>query len=111
MRRAAQRRIVCTEAKRLLLSFLKLTLFINNNRYKVARRDFFWFPEVKGFLGVLFSFQQRVCVKIIADYTGCLHFRHPFELGGSAFCLSMLWAQVSDVRRIFFSFFFFFQIN
>ena len=36
----------------------------------------------------------RVAVKIITDFSGCLHFRHPYEMGGLAFCLSMLWAQI-----------------
>ena len=67
--------------------------------YKVARRDFFWFPAIDGLLGVISSFLEKVSVKIIMDYTGCLHFRHPYELGGFFFCFSMLWAQVSDVRR------------
>ena len=25
---------------------------------------------------------------------GCVHFRHPYELGGAAYCSSMLWAQM-----------------
>ena len=33
--------------------------------YKLARNGFFWFPDVKGLLGVIISFFQRVCVKII----------------------------------------------
>jgi len=32
-------------------------------------------------------------VKVIADCTGCLHIRHPYEMGGLAFSLSMVWAQ------------------
>ena len=25
---------------------------------------------------------------------GCIHFRHPYELGGAAYCASMIWAQI-----------------
>ena len=25
---------------------------------------------------------------------GCVHFRHPYELGGAAYCASMIWAQI-----------------
>jgi len=28
------------------------------------------------------------------DFTGCLHERHPYELGGLSFTMSMIWAQV-----------------
>ena len=61
--------------------------------YKILRPDFLaWFP-VPGALGVYASLQYRVSVKIIADFTGCLHFRHPYELGGLGFTISMIWAQ------------------
>ena len=43
---------------------------------------------------VFCSFAERLAVKI-TDYTGCLHLRHPKEMGGAVLCLSMLWAQVS----------------
>jgi len=61
---------------------------------KILRSDFFWWPRVQGFLATPVSLTGRVLVKIIADYTGCLHLRHPFELGGLMFSLNMIWAQV-----------------
>ena len=33
-------------------------------------------------------------LKLVADYTGCLHCRHPFEMGGVAFSVSLVWAQI-----------------
>jgi len=33
-------------------------------------------------------------VKAIADFSGCLHFRHPKELGGAVFSLSIFWTQI-----------------
>ena len=61
--------------------------------WKVARRDFMYWVRVEGALGFLFSFFERVLGKVVADFSGCLHYRHPFEIGGFAFTLSMLWAQ------------------
>ena len=51
-------------------------------------------PGIKGKLAVVMALLVRVAVKIITDFSGCLHFRHPYEMGGLAFCLSMLWAQI-----------------
>ena len=43
--------------------------------WKVVRSDFIaWFP-VDGPLGVVLSLLYRVVVKVIADFSGCLHFR------------------------------------
>ena len=52
--------------------------------------------RLDGIFGILISFLQRVCVKLITDYCGCLHYRHPFELGGMVFSVTLIWAQVSD---------------
>jgi len=45
--------------------------------YKLTRQDFFWFPEFEGPVGFSIHLIQRVAVKVIADFTGCIHFRHP----------------------------------
>ena len=39
------------------------------------------------------SFLVRIVAKVIVDFTGCLHLRHPYELGGLGFTMSMIWAQ------------------
>ena len=62
--------------------------------YKVVRRDFMYWPRVEGAFGFILSFVVRIIIKIIVDFSGCVHFRHPFELGGVAFFTSMLWAQI-----------------
>ena len=31
---------------------------------------------------------------LIISLQGCIHFRHPYELGGAAYSLSMVWAQI-----------------
>jgi len=58
--------------------------------FKTLRQDFHWWVPSLPFIG---SFFARVVVKVVADFTGCLHFRHPYELGGLAFTISMIWAQ------------------
>ena len=45
-------------------------------------------------MAVVTSFLERICVKVMMDFSGCLQLRHTFELGGVAFSLSMLWAQI-----------------
>ena len=43
--------------------------------WKVLRGDFFYWFRVEGFLGFFGSFLIRVLVKVIVDFTGCVHFR------------------------------------
>jgi len=58
--------------------------------FKILRQDFhYWVP---GF-PLIATFLHRIAVKIIVDFTGCLHCRHPYELGGLGFTLSLIWAQ------------------
>jgi len=53
--------------------------------YKIVRRDFWWWPQIEGNLKPVLAICTRVIVKVIVDFTGCFHFRHPFELGGLVF--------------------------
>ena len=48
--------------------------------YKIARGDFLYFFRVEGVMAIVSSFWTRSLVKIIADFTGCLHFRHPVSV-------------------------------
>ena len=43
--------------------------------WKVLRKDFMYWFRVGGFLGAFGSFLIRLLVKVIADFSGCLHFR------------------------------------
>ena len=61
--------------------------------WKLLRGDFLYWVRVEGVLGVFGSFLVRVLVKVIADFTGCVHFRHPYELGGAAFTTSLVWVS------------------
>jgi len=79
--------------KTLVAAFIggELLLFF---AYKIARNDFFYWVEISGVLSLLFSTLERTIYKVIADFTGCLHYRHSFEMGGLGFTLSMVWSQV-----------------
>jgi len=94
--------MLAATAKKLLLAFfggeiLLLLLF------KLARGDFLVHWRIEGAAGVFASLVVRVAEKIIADFSGCLMLRHPVLLGGMAFSLSMLWAQIFPfVALVFF---------
>jgi len=60
--------------------------------YKILRQDFHYWPRDVPLIG---SFIARILAKVVVDFTGCLHFRHPYELGGLGFTISMIWAQIS----------------
>jgi len=62
--------------------------------YKVVRSDYFYWTRVEGGLAIVLSLIERTLVKLIADFSECLHLRHPYELGGLAYSLSVICAQV-----------------
>jgi len=62
--------------------------------FKILRSDFLFSPRLSGFPAYFGSFVERFTVIIIVAFCGCLHFRHPVELGGMGFTLSLVWAQV-----------------
>jgi len=55
--------------------------------YKIVRCDWYWWIPLDLDRRVIFVLQiiPRATVKTIVDFSGCLHFRHPFELGGLCF--------------------------
>ena len=58
--------------------------------FKIIRQDFhYWIPGAP----LINSFFARFFCKVVADFTGCLHCRHPYEMGGLGFTMSMIWAQ------------------
>ena len=66
--------------------------------WKIFRGDFLYWVRLEGVFGVILSFFVRVIVKVVVDFTGCLQFRHPYELGGAVFSVSMVW--VSQVEGV-----------
>ena len=58
--------------------------------FKIHRQDFlYWVPGAP----LIVSIVERIGLKVIVDFTGCIHYRHPYELGGLGFTMSMVWAQ------------------
>jgi len=41
-------------------------------------------------------------IKAIADFTACVHMRHPNEIRGLAFSINMLWAQIFPFDALLF---------
>jgi len=63
--------------------------------YKVVRGDFrHWAPMPRG-TSLVFSLLERVVLKVICDFTGLLHARHPKEMGGFYWLMNMVWTQAS----------------
>ncbi|GMH68630.1 hypothetical protein TL16_g04977 [Triparma laevis f. inornata] len=56
--------------------------------YKVAHRDFLYWLKIYGLIGWFLSLMVRVIVKVVVDFTSCVHFRHPLELGGLYFTVN-----------------------
>ncbi|GMH84308.1 hypothetical protein TL16_g09884 [Triparma laevis f. inornata] len=57
---------------------------------KVLRRDFAYWPQLYGLTGFAVACLGRVATKLVADFTSCFQFRHPYEVGGLPFTLNML---------------------
>jgi hypothetical protein len=58
--------------------------------YKLARRDFqYWVPTA----GAGVSLFARVLNKLYGDFSGNPHLRHPFEMGGAAYLLTLCETQ------------------
>ena len=87
--------LLATSKKVMAVYFVggEISLFL---LWKLLQGDFLYWVRVDGVVGVILSFLLRVLAKVIVDFTGCVHFRHPFELGGAAFTTSMVW-----VSRVF----------
>ena len=49
---------------------------------KILRGDFWYWVPLGGNAEIVSSFIARVVVKVIADFTSIVQFRHPNELGG-----------------------------
>ena len=62
--------------------------------WKILRRDFWYWPKLDGIFAILLALFDRILAKVIVDFSGCVFFRHPNELGGAALSMSMVWAQV-----------------
>jgi len=64
--------------------------------YRACRGDLHYWIPLESKTGWTTSILIRVLVKVIVDFTGCIHFRHPKELGGLYYSLTLLQAQVGS---------------
>jgi len=63
--------------------------------FKVVRGDFrYWMPLPRG-TSMATSLIMRVTVKVVCDFTGFLHARHPYEMGGFYWLMNMVVTQAS----------------
>jgi len=62
--------------------------------YKIARGDCWWWVRADRIFAIFNAFIVRFNVKVITDFSGCLHLLHSYEMGGIAFSASMVWAQI-----------------
>jgi hypothetical protein len=86
---------MCTAVSGTLTMWTLLGEMILYMVYKLFRRDFtYWVPIDSPSYAAVFSFVCRLVRKIVFDFAGLLQERHPYEMGGQVFLLSMIWAQV-----------------
>jgi hypothetical protein len=62
--------------------------------YKLLRGDFYYPLPVEGFAGFIVAFVARVIIKVVCDFSGIVHFRHPNDLGGIYWTFNILVAVV-----------------
>jgi hypothetical protein len=65
--------------------------------YKIARRDFWYWPPMSG---VVFAVCARVAAKVLVDFSGCVHFRNPVELGGAYWLFNAAMSQLSCIVSV-----------
>ena len=62
--------------------------------YKVLRKDFRYFLPLPQGTSIASSLLTRIAMKIVADFTGILHARHPYEMGGAYWLFNMFYTQI-----------------
>jgi len=67
---------------------------------KVVRGDLHYWIPVAGAWGLLASLVVRVVVKTITDFTGVIHCRHPYELGGLYWTGNMFLALLASFASV-----------
>ena len=61
--------------------------------YKVLRKDFRYFLHLPQKTSIAVSLIIRIAMKVVADFTGILHARHPYEMGGAYWLFNMFYTQ------------------
>ena len=65
--------------------------------YKIARRDVWYWPPTTG-VGIAVLF--RGLIKLLVDFSGCVHFRNPVELGGAYWLFNAVMSQLSCIVSV-----------
>ena len=77
---------------------LRVYLFADHGLYwlwKLARREFVFFLPATPSASWALAVVCNINTKVIADFTGCLHFRLPVHCGGAYFFFNLVSSQVS----------------
>ena len=62
--------------------------------YTIVRRDFIYWAPVGPVISFPLSLLMRLFCKVVTDFTGCVDFRHPNELGGLYWSTSLFATQI-----------------
>jgi hypothetical protein len=65
--------------------------------YKIARRDLWFWPPTTG-VGI--AVLGRGIVKVLVDFSGCVHFRNPVDLGGAYWLFNAVMSQLSCIVSV-----------
>jgi hypothetical protein len=65
--------------------------------YKIVRHDLWFWPPTTG---VGTAVLARGIVKVLVDFSGCVHFRNPVDLGGAYWLLNSAMSQLSCVVSV-----------
>ena len=62
--------------------------------YKIVRGDFYWWVRLGPVTSLVGAFIARTIVLVIVAFSGCIHYRHPYEMTGLGYSINMIWAQI-----------------
>ncbi|GMH92478.1 hypothetical protein TrST_g1907 [Triparma strigata] len=68
--------------------------------YKIARRDFFYWANFRGIVRLVGSLLLRFCTKFLVNFTMLIQMRHPQEVGGLPFLISILYSVVGTFGSV-----------
>lgn len=63
--------------------------------YKIARKDFFYYANLRGAVRFIGSLTSRIAVKIVLNFTIVIQLRNPCEGGGVPFMFSILFSMAA----------------
>jgi hypothetical protein len=69
--------------------------------YKIARGDFLYQFPLDGAFGLCVSLFMRAGPKVVTDFTGYIHARHPYEMGGAYWTFNMFLALMSPFAAVY----------